>query len=518
MYYKREEEILKRNKTALIIGAGPAGLAAAYSLLTETEDVKPIIIETDEQIGGLSKTINYEGNLTDIGPHRFFSKDQRVLDFWEKFLPNQGYPAKDDILLERSVSFAEGGSNPEADELSMLKRKRYSRIYYMNKFFDYPVKMNLKTILNLGLIKTVICGFSYIKSCFIKRQEKSLEDFMINRFGKVLYQIFFERYTQKVWGRHPKNISKEWGEQRIKGLSLLKTILNKFLIKKETSLIEEYIYPKLGAGQLWDEMAKKIIALGGEIHTQAEVVGLNIENNKITALKVKQNQEVIDWYGDIIISSMPVKDLILGLSTIPESIKNIAEGLPYRDYELISFLVKDFNLKNNTEWKTIGNICPDSWIYIQDRGVKVGRIYIPKNFSPYICNDLNETLIGMEYFCDKGDDFRQMSDDEVFEFASNELLKIGAIKNNCDILKSYRLKAEKAYPAYFDTYSDFDKIKEFLNSIENLYCIGRNGQHKYNNMDHSVLSGITACDVIKNSFPKDILWEVNTEKSYQETK
>ena len=505
----------KRQKIALIIGAGAAGIAAAYKLAIES-DIKPILIEKESVIGGLAKTLNFDGQKADIGPHRFFTKNKSVMDLWKGVLPLQGKPAKDDILLNRNNDFSGGVANPENDNKVFLKRKRFSRIYYMKKFFDYPVKMNLKTILNMGIIKTMFAGFSYIKSCIIKKQEKNLEDFMINRFGKVLYEMFFEFYTQKVWGRHPQNISKKWGEQRIKGLSLLKTIINKFTANKETSLIEEYYYPKFGAGEMWDEMAKTVVEKGGEIHLNAEVNGLKLENNKITSVTVTDENGTYEWWGDYIISSMPVKDLIRGINNCPSDILDIADGLPYRDYQLICFKVDKFNLKNNTPRKTINNICPDSWIYIQDREVNAGRIYIPKNFSPYLSENLYDIFICMEYFCSVGDSLWDMSDEEIFEYGKNELIKINAIKSDCVIEKSYRYRAEKAYPAYFDTYKDFDKIKDFVNSIDNLYLIGRNGQHKYNNMDHSTLSGMVSAEIILKNTDKSKLWNVNTEQSYQE--
>ena len=507
----------RKQRVALIIGAGAAGITAAYKFVTES-DIKPIVIEEENCVGGLAKTVTFDGDKADIGPHRFFTKDEKVMDLWKSVLPLQGENAKDDILLSRFTDYKDGSANPEVSDSVFLRRRRFSRIFYMNKFFDYPVKMNLKTVLNMGLIRTACAGFSYIKSCFIKRKENNLEDFMINRFGKVLYEMFFEFYTQKVWGRHPKNISKDWGEQRIKGLSLLKTLLNKFSKKKETSLIEEYFYPKLGAGQMWDEMAKTILDRGGEIHLNSKVLGLKTENNRVISLQVQDKNGIYDWYGDYIISSMPVKDLILGMNEVGKDIREIAMGLPYRDYQLISFKVRNFNLKNNTDWKTVNNICPDSWIYVQDREVNVGRIYIPKNFSPYLQEDINDTLICMEYFCDKGDNLWEMSDNEIFDFAADELLKINAIESKRDIEKSYRLKEEKTYPAYFDTYKDFDKIKGFVDSIENLYLIGRNGQHKYNNMDHSTLSGIVVFETIVNNSDKTKLWYVNTEQTYQETK
>ena len=509
---------MDKKRTVILIGGGAACLSAAYTLCLNDTNIKPIIVEALDCVGGLARTNETNGIKFDIGPHRFFSKDEKVMNFWGDFFPYQGKPAKDDILLGRWISKPRGKAIPEKEDNVLLQRRRFSRIYYENKFYDYPVKMNIKTILNMGILRTLICGLSYIMSCFIKRKEKNLEDFMINRFGKVLYQTFFEFYTQKVWGRHPKNISKEWGEQRIKGLSLLKTLLNKFSIKKETSLIEQYYYPKYGSGQFWNEMAEFIKSKGGEVHLNAKVVGIKTDNNRIISLTVQENGNIYDYYGDEIISSMPIKDLICGMNNCPDRVKTIADGLPYRDYQLVSFKVKNFNLKNNTDWKTINDICPDSWIYIQDRIVNMGRIYIPKNFSPYLSEDINDTLICLEYFCDKGDELWEMSDNEIFEYGTNELIKIKALNSKDDIEFSHRIKVEKAYPAYFDTYKDFDIIKEFLNSIENLYCIGRNGQHKYNNMDHSTLSGIRCAEVLLNGEDKRVLWDINTEQSYQETK
>ena len=507
----------ENKKIALILGAGAAGITAAYKLATES-NIKPIVIESENVIGGLARTLDFDGLKADIGPHRFFTKDEKVMNLWQDILPLQGFGARDDIQLNRINDFKNGIINPECENSVFLRRRRYSRIYYSKKFFDYPVKMNVRTVLNLGLIKTIVAGFSYIKSCFFKREERNLEDFMINRFGKVLYEMFFEFYTHKVWGRHPQNISKEWGEQRIKGLSLIKAILNKLNIKKETSLIDEYFYPKLGAGQMWDKMAETILQKGGEIHLNSKVEGLKLENGKIISVKVRTENGIFDYYGDYVVSSIPVDDLITGINPPSSDVIKIARGLPYRDYQLISFKVNNFNLKNNTNYATINNICPDSWIYIQDKDVTVGRIYIPKNFSPYLSENINDLLICMEYFCNKNDYLWNMTDNEIFEYGINELIKINALKSKEDVEKSYRFKIEKAYPAYFDTYKDFGEIKEFINSVENLYLIGRNGQHKYNNMDHSTLSGIVAAEAIITGCNKSVIWDVNTEQCYQEAK
>ena len=511
-----------RNKIALIIGAGPAGLACAYKFLTETKDVKPIILEELSEVGGISRTVDFYGSGVDLGGHRMYSKVQEVLDLWDKFLPLQGEKSIDDLILCREVNnLSDNNINPNETDDVMLKRRRFSRIYYSRKFFDYPVSLKLSTIFNLGIFKTFLAGCSYLKSCFIKREENNLEDFMINRFGKVLYSTFFENYTEKVWGRHPRNISKEWGEQRIKGLSLTKALLNALNLtkQKETSLIDEFFYPKFGCGQLWNLMADYIKANGGEIHLDTRVVALNNENNKINSITVIENSNQYEYYGDYIISSMPVKDLVLGLKHYPnEEILNIAKNLPYRDYMLVALYLNELKLKNNTKFKTIKNICPDNWIYIQEPDVKVGRLQIMNNWSPYLVKDFeNKILISLEYFCDENDEFWNMSDEKFINFAINEAEKIGILDKK-DIINSKRVRVKKAYPAYFDSFKKFNLVKKYLNTYENLYCIGRNGQHKYNNMDHSMLSGFEVVRVIQNNLNKDILWKVNTENAYQESK
>ena len=511
-------------KHAVIIGAGPAGLTAAYELLTKT-DIIPIILEEGDSVGGIARTVFHNGNGIDLGGHRLFSKSQIILDMWEKFLPLQGKPPIDDKILNRSITVSNNGPDPDETNIVMLKRRRLSRIYYLRKFFNYPISLSLATILNMGIIRTAKSGFSYIKSCFIKREEKNLEDFMINRFGKVLYKTFFEKYTQKVWGLHPQQISKEWGEQRIKGLSLSKAIINAILSplhlisnkKKETSLIDEYFYPKYGCGQLWNIMADKIKELGGEIKLNTKVVSLKSSDNRIISVIANRpdGQEVIN-NADYIISSMPIKDLISGLDNVPENIKMIAADLTYRDYILAGFYLDKFNLKNNTKIKTINNICPDSWIYLQEDDIVAGRLQIMNNWSPYLVKDFkNKVFISLEYFANEGDALWSLSEQEMLNIALKDI-KALSLTEEKHILDKIIVKVKKAYPAYFGSYSEFDKVKSFIQSIDNLYCIGRNGQHKYNNMDHSMLSGIEAVYCIKNKTDKNILWEVNTEKEYHE--
>ena len=507
-------------KTAIIIGAGPAGLSAACRLLDET-DIKPIIIEQSNIIGGISKTVFYDNNGTDIGPHRFFTKSKEVMDFITSFLPLQGKPAKDDILLNREFEETVG-SDPEKEDLVLLKRKRFSRIYYLKKFFDYPISLKPKLFFNLGLIRTMKIGFSYIKSCVVKRKEVSLEDFMINHFGKVLYELFFEKYTQKVWGKHPSEIPKDWGSQRIKGVSLFKILLKAMLtpfnkvLKRETerSLVEEYFYPKYGAGQLWDLMAEKITKSGGQIRFNSKITRFYNDDKHIYSVVLENGEEI---KADYIISSMPIKDLINGMQYVPEDVQNIASNLEYRNYILVSLLASKINLENDTNYPTINNIAPDSWIYMQEEDIKAGRLHIMNNFTPYVIEDYkNKILINLEYFCSEGDEFWTKSQKDMIDFGISELEKLNIIKKE-DVLNSKYISVDKAYPAYFGAYKDFDTVKNYLNKFDNIYCIGRNGQHKYNNMDHSILSGLKVAEALKSG-DVNLLWDVNTENDYQETK
>ena len=508
-------------KTAIIIGAGPAGLTAAYKLLKET-DLKVIILEQSETIGGISQTVVHNGNRMDIGGHRFFSKDDRVNAFWKELMPVQGKPAYDDKILGRERPLAEKGPDPERDERVMLIRTRVSRIYFLKKFFAYPISISMDTIKNMGFVRTVKAGFGYIWSAVFKKKETNLRNFYINRFGKPLYEMFFEDYTEKVWGVNPADISAEWGAQRVKGLSLFKavwTIITKPFRKKnsgkvETSLIEQFMYPKKGPGQLWETLVDEVKSLGGEIIMNCGVTGVITEKNTVLAVKAGERE----FKGDYFLSSMPVKDLVDGMNAVPEDVSDIAHNLPYRDFITVGLLCDRLNIKNETKMKTLGNIVPDCWIYIQERDVKLGRLQIFNNWSPYMVADPEHKVwIGLEYFCSEGDDMWSMSDKDFIELAKNELEHIG-VADKKDITDAVRVKIKKAYPSYFGTYEQFDKVKDFLCSFDNLYCMGRNGQHRYNNMDHSMLTAMLAADSIRTGKGKDDIWDVNTEKSYHEKK
>lgn len=518
-------------KKIIIIGAGPAGLTAANELLkNQNNEYEVMILEETQAIGGISQTVQYHGNRMDIGGHRFFSKSDEVMNWWSELMPLQASPSFDDKKLGREKPLAQNGPDPEKEDTVMLVRDRVSRIYYRKHFFDYPVRMSASTIKNMGFATTMAAGFSYLKSCIAKKKEDSLENFYINRFGKKLYSMFFEGYTEKLWGRHPRDISADWGSQRVKGLSIRavlkdmfsKTFGNKKKMKEvETSLIEQFWYPKYGPGQLWETAADRAAARGAVIKKGWKVKEIVCEENQIKAVicDTLDGQKTIE--GDIFISSMPVKDLVCGMTGKKPSdeMLAIAKGLPYRDFVTVGLLVNKLDLKNETKIKTLGNIVPDCWIYVQETNVKLGRIQIFNNWSPYMVKEPEKTVwIGLEYFCTEGDSFWNLSDEACIKLAAEELEKMGVIKAS-DVLDSHREKIKKAYPAYFDTYAQIDKLIEFLDTYENLYCVGRNGQHRYNNMDHSMLTAMRAADAIKTgSKDKHAVWNVNTEKEYHESK
>ncbi|MGN1136123.1 MAG: NAD(P)/FAD-dependent oxidoreductase [Oscillospiraceae bacterium] len=508
----------------IIIGAGPAGLTAAYEILGRTDEHTVEIYESSDRIGGISQTVRYKNRRMDLGGHRFFSKIDRVNEMWDEILPVQGEPSRYDKLLGCTHTLAKGGPAPDSTDEVMLKRTRVSRIYFKNKFFDYPI--SAKVFGQMGFYSLIKAGFSYLHSCFFKLPEDNLENFYINRFGRVLYSMFFEGYTEKLWGRHPSEISADWGAQRVKGLSVLavaKDMLSKAFGKKdtkETSLIGEFSYPKYGPGQFWECTAEKVVQMGGIIHKNCCVKKIVTENGAVKSVEFEKDGEFFSAGADIVISSMPVKDLIGGMNAVPEDIRMIADGLPYRDFMTIGVLVDKLKIKNTTKTKTLGNIVPDCWIYVQDTDVKMGRIQIFNNWSPYLVDDPeNSVWLGLEYFCAEGDELWTMSDADFAKLAAAELVKTGIISDCSDIKDSHIERVKKAYPAYFDTYSEFDKIKEYLDSFDNLYCIGRNGQHRYNNMDHSMMTAFeTADNILGHKQGKENIWSVNTEKEYHETK
>lgn len=512
----------------VIIGAGPAGITAGYELLKSGKEYDVTILEETKELGGISKTVCHNGNRMDIGGHRFFSKDAEVNHWWEEILPSQGAPAWDDTELERRVELVKGGPDPEGTDRVMLSRHRCSSILYQNKLFDYPVALNASTIRKMGLLTTAYAGFSYLFSCIHKLPEDSLENFYRNRFGNKLYSMFFETYTEKLWGKHPREISADWGVQRVKGLSVMGVIKNYIQsllcpVQKrrnvETSLIEQFRYPKLGPGQLWEEAADRFVKMGGKIITGCRAASFETEGSHITAVNAQKQGEMLSFPADYCISSMPLSDLVCGLPGVPEKITAIAEGLPYRSFVTVGVLLSDFVWKKKTKLKAVGKLIPDCWIYVQDKRVRMGRIQIFNNWSPYLVKDAKQHVwMGLEYFCGREEECWHDCDEAWKELAVEELLQIGLIESKSSVLDYHVERVEKAYPAYFGTYGQLDELVAYLDQYENLYCVGRNGQHRYNNMDHSMVTAFRAAEHIKNGQHRDKrdVWNVNTEKEYHE--
>jgi protoporphyrinogen oxidase len=382
-------------------------------------------------------------------------------------------------------------------------------------------------------MRVVKIGFSYLKiRLFPIKKERSLEDFFINRFGKELYKTFFKDYTKKVWGVECKEIDASWGAQRVKGVSISKAIwhalkslfaTNKSIEQKnvETSLIGRFMYPKFGPGHMWETVAKLIEEKGGKILLHHKVVGIDAKHERVTKVVVenKKDKKVETFLGDYFFSSMPVKDLIESWSAgVDKRVSKVARGLVYRDFITVGLLLKKLHITNQTNIKTVNNIVPDNWIYIQERDVKIGRLQIFNNWSPYMVKDLNNTWIGLEYFCDENDELWSKPDCEFINFAIDELCKIGVVEKE-DVLDSVIIRMPKTYPAYFGTYAHFDLIKDFLFKYDNLYLIGRNGMHRYNNMDHSMLTAMQAVENIVNEVKnQENIWAINAQEEYHEEK
>lgn len=519
-------------KTVVIAGAGPAGLTAACELLQRT-DCKPLVLEADRQVGGISKTINYRGNRMDLGGHRFFSKSDWVMDWWQAILPVQAQDSGETEIAyqgQRRAVDLRAGAASDADRV-MLVRSRLSRIFYRRKFFDYPLNMNWATFANLGPAYTAAVGLSYVRSRLWQRSpEVTLEDFLINRFGDRLYRTFFKDYTEKVWGVPCAEISAEWGAQRIKGLSITKAVLHALSKpfraggdtrqkQLETSLIERFLYPKFGPGQMWEEATRRIEARGGEVRLQQRVVELHTHQRRVVAVTVRDERDGstrrIDC--DSFISTMPVKELATLLRPEENEVARIAAALPYRDFMTAGLLVRRMRTTNSAAAAAANGMPPDNWIYVQEPDVKLGRLQIFNNWSPWLVADPDTVWLGLEYFCNEGDDIWSMRDGDFLDFAARELAKIGLI-DLADVLDGTVVRVPKAYPAYFGEYRGIGKVREFLDGWENVYPIGRNGMHRYNNQDHSMLAARAAVDSIAGGSSKTDIWAVNAEDEYHESR
>ena len=518
------------DKVAVIAGAGPAGLTAAFELL-QRSNVRPILLEVDTQVGGISRTINYRGNRMDLGGHRFFSKSDWVMNWWQSVLPVAAGEDESIGLAYQGQKreFTPSGTADCDNGQVMLVRSRLSRIFYRRRFFDYPLKLNAATLGNLGPAYTAAVGASYVRARLAPRSpEVTLEDFLVNRFGDKLYRTFFKDYTEKVWGVPCSEISAEWGAQRIKGLSITKALWH--AVSKpfkaaadtaqkgtETSLIERFLYPRLGPGQMWETVADRVVSAGGELHLGHRVVGIHRTGTRVDTVDVRNETsgEVRRIACDYFISTMPIKELTGLLQPEQADVSGIASTLPYRDFMTAGVLVKRMRAQAGGTGAHNG-MPPDNWIYVQEPDVKLGRLQIFNNWSPALVADPGTIWLGLEYFCAEGDGLWSMQNPAFLDFASRELAKIGLIDLN-DVLDGTVVRVPKAYPAYFGSYSGIGRVRSYLDGFANVFPVGRNGMHRYNNQDHSMLAAKAAVDcILAGSTDKSALWSVNVEDEYHE--
>ena len=519
---------------AVVIGAGPAGLTAALELLRNTA-VAPVVVEATGVVGGLSRTVEYHGYRMDLGGHRFFSRSDWVMDWWQAILPIDPAAASDGAPLriayrtrQRDVAVATPSQTAADAERVMLVRNRLSRIYHRRRFFDYPIRLDLRTIVNLGVFRSFAAGLSYLKAqAFPRTPELNLEDFLVNRFGSQLYETFFRSYTEKVWGVPCTGISAAWGAQRIKGLSLMRALLHAAqravgLAPKQahTSLIERFLYPKYGPGQLWEEVARQVRERGGRIEVERPVERIAMRDGRVVAVDVRHRAsgEIETFACDYAISSMPIKDLVACLDPpAPQEVREIAARLPYRDFIVVGLIVRTAAIGDRVG-RAGTTMPPDNWIYIQEPDVRLGRLQVFNNWSPGLVPDGSNVWLGLEYFCSEGDDLWSLPDAGLVALAKRELQQIGLVVA-ADVLDGVVVRVPKAYPAYVGAYEHFGLVRRWLDAIPNLFLVGRNGMHRYNNQDHSMLTAKAAVDNIASGrSDKANLWAVNVDDDYLEEK
>ena len=458
-----------------IIGAGPAGLTAAYEIAKLSPVHRVTILEASNQVGGIARTESYKGFRFDIGGHRFFTKVKEVDDLWHEV-------CRDDFLL----------------------RPRMSRIYYRGRFYDYPLRP-LSALRTIGLYETVRIALSYLKWRFRPHPvEENFEQWVMNRFGGRLFQHFFRTYTEKVWGIPCTEIRADWAEQRIKSLSLKEAVLSTIRPRNEhASLIEEFRYPRLGPGMMWELFRDRVVERGHQVQMNSRTVGVQHDGKTVSSISVEQDGAITNLEADEFISSMPLRDLVRAMDPKPpQSVREAAERLKYRDF-LIVVLILDHP-----------EPFADNWIYVHSPEQRVGRIQNFRAWSPDLVPDASRSSIGMEYFCDVGSDLWNMDDAGLIAMAGCELGQLGLASAE-SVVDGTVIRQEKAYPVYDGQYRDaLDVIRTWLDGFENLQVIGRNGMHRYNNQDHSMLTGMLAA---RNALgASHDLWNVNVERSYHE--
>lgn len=523
---------------AVVIGAGPAGLTAA-SELQEHTDLQPVVVERSDQVGGISRTTVHEGNRIDLGGHRFFSKSDRVTEWWLDVLPLEGTDGNDarTTVLEyqrqrRALRLPAGGPDPAVEDRVMLLRRRRSRILHRGRLFDYPLSLDLATLRQLGMLRSARIGASYLRAVARPiRPERTLEEFFVNRFGVELYRSFFRDYTEKVWGVPCHQLPADWGAQRVKGLSISRAVLHAFRRRlapratfdqrnSETSLVERFLYPKLGPGQLWDEVARRVEVRGGRVLRRHEVLGIRSEGSRVTAVEVLDRRRgartVLD--ADWVISSMPIPSLVRALAPAPPAaVREVAAGLRFRAFFTVGVLLSRLRPLDRSTQAPPAFLPPDTWLYVQEPGLRMGRIQLYNNWSPYLVADPDTIWLGLEYFCSEGDELWRRSDAGLTEIAVGELAAIG-LADRRSVLSTTVVRQPKAYPSYTGEYRRLGVVRAFLDGLHNLLPVGRNGMHRYNNQDHSMLAAMEAVACIaRGGVGRDTMWAVNADDRSLET-
>ena len=467
----------------VIIGAGPAGLTAAYSLMKSGR--RGIVLESDTVVGGIARTVERDGYRFDIGGHRFFTKVKQIEQLWDEML---GEP--------------------------MLLRPRMSRIYYGGKFYDYPLKAS-NALKNMGFFNAATCMLSYGKARLIpNRHPKNYEEWVTNQFGSKLFNMFFKSYTEKVWGIPCKEIGADWAAQRIKGLSLGAAVKNALFGARKngqqfTTLIDQFKYPRHGPGQLWENVTKTIQQSGWDVRLGQRVVGVSrsVDADGSSRIESVATQDRAGHRSELqashVFSSMPLKHLLAGMNPAPpKDVLDAANALKYRDFLTIVLVIDK------------AEMFPDNWIYVHAPEVKMGRIQNFKSWSPYMVPDQSKTCLGLEYFVNEGDELWSAADDKLIELGYRELTQIGLAMG--PLVKGYVVRMPKAYPVYDTGYQQrLDTIRHWLAEIDNLHCIGRNGQHRYNNQDHSMATALIAAANVVSGDQRDP-WSVNEDAEYHE--
>ena len=466
----------------VVMGGGPAGLTAAYELAKH--DNKSVVLEQADKVGGISRTETYKGYRFDIGGHRFFTKVGEVQAIWKEILGDE-----------------------------FIQVPRLSRIYYRGKFFDYPLSVK-STLINLGLVDSALSVLSYLKSKAKGKlnpgpEAENLEDWVVERFGNRLYRTFFKSYTEKVWGIPCNKIQAEWAAQRIKGLSLKKAVINAMFGSNDTkTLIKEFDYPIYGPGMMWERCQQLLSEQGSEVQMETRVARVEHDGKNVQRVIAKrrgaEGEETIELSADNYVSSIPITALVRSMDPAPpKAVLDAAAGLKYRDFLIVPLVID------------IEDIFPDNWIYIHSPKFKVGRIQNFKNWSMAMVPDARKTCVGMEYFCSEGDSLWEMSDSDLISLASKEIVELGLVPNTKYVQDGTVIRQKKAYPVYDGEYRQhLEVIQRYLQQFENLQTVGRNGMHRYNNQDHSMLTGLLAAKNILGE--QHDLWNVNVERSYHE--